>query len=79
MLGQKFSFKNNTIVKFHKAHLILNLLGGSSSSGGSGDQLHVQEDTVFISGMDPIITEQDIAQHFGSIGIIKVNNKAAVQ
>lgn len=32
----------------------------------------VQEDTVFISGMDPNLTEEDIAQHFGAIGVIKV-------
>lgn len=34
----------------------------------------VQEDTVFISGMDPNLTEEDIAQHFGAIGVIKVSN-----
>lgn len=32
----------------------------------------VQEDTVFVSGIDPSFTEEDIAQHFGSIGVIKV-------
>lgn len=32
----------------------------------------VQEDTVFVSGMDPEFTEEDIAQHFGAIGVIKV-------
>lgn len=31
-----------------------------------------QEDTVFVAGMDPSITEDDIAGHFGSIGVIKV-------
>lgn len=32
----------------------------------------VQEDTVFISGMDPNLNEEDIAAHFGAIGVIKV-------
>lgn len=32
----------------------------------------VQEDTVFVSGMDSDINEDDIANHFGAIGIIKV-------
>lgn len=31
-----------------------------------------QEDTIFISGMDSGATEDDIARHFGAIGIIKV-------
>lgn len=32
----------------------------------------VQEDTVFVSGMDPDANEEDIAEHFGAIGLIKV-------
>lgn len=32
-----------------------------------------QEDTIFVSGMNPQTTEDDIANHFGAIGIIKVN------
>lgn len=32
----------------------------------------VQEDTIFISGMDPDANEEDIADHFGAIGLIKV-------
>lgn len=31
-----------------------------------------QEDTIFIAGMNPSATEEDIATHFGAIGIIKV-------
>lgn len=34
-----------------------------------------QEDTIFVSGMDPETTEDDIANHFGAIGIIKVSAK----
>lgn len=30
-----------------------------------------QEDTIFICGMDPETSEDDIAQHFGAIGVIK--------
>ena len=32
----------------------------------------VQEDTIFISGMDPSISEEEICEHFGAIGVIKV-------
>lgn len=32
----------------------------------------VQDDTVFVSGMDPDVTESEINDHFGAIGIIKV-------
>lgn len=75
LIDQGFDFKNK-IVPFKKSNLFHNLPGGSSGSSGSGDQLHVQEDTIFISGMDPSISEADIAQHFGSIGIIKVTPKS---
>jgi RNA-binding protein FUS len=33
-----------------------------------------QEDTIFVSGMDATITEEEICQHFGAIGLIKVSN-----
>ncbi|XP_059483859.1 RNA-binding protein cabeza-like isoform X4 [Neocloeon triangulifer] len=49
---------------------------GGAGFGGGGDQLHVQEDTIFISGMTTSISEQDIAQHFGSIGIIKNDKRS---
>lgn len=38
---------------------------------GSGEMI-VQQDTIFVSGMGTDISEEDIAQHFGSIGVIKV-------
>lgn len=41
------------------------------TGGGNGDFV-VQEDTVFVSGMNPDLNEEDIAQHFGAIGVIKV-------
>lgn len=52
---------------------------GSSryDGGGRGDrsrdsELVTQEDTIFVSGMPDHATEDDIKDHFGSIGIIKV-------
>ncbi len=35
-------------------------------------ELITQEDTIFISGMNPRTTEGEIKQHFGAIGLIKV-------
>ncbi|KXZ53901.1 hypothetical protein GPECTOR_6g819 [Gonium pectorale] len=32
-------------------------------------------DTIYVSGLPPNITEQDIAEYFGSIGIIKIDKK----
>ena len=37
-----------------------------------------QEDTVFVSGMSPALTEDDIQQHFGAIGVIKVSTPYVV-
>lgn len=42
-----------------------------SSDTRSGDMI-VQEDTIFISGMNPRTSEGEIKTHFGAIGIIKV-------
>ncbi|ENN75446.1 hypothetical protein HUJ04_001669 [Dendroctonus ponderosae] len=41
---------------------------------GDGN-LVIQHDTVFVSGMDPSFTEDDIADHFGSIGIVKMDRR----
>nr|XP_027209537.1 RNA-binding protein cabeza-like isoform X2 [Penaeus vannamei] len=59
--------------------------GGSYGSsrydgGGRGDrsrdsELVTQEDTIFVSGMPDHATEDDIKDHFGSIGIIKMDRK----
>lgn len=49
------------------------LLAGGYGGGGGGGEMIVQEDTVFISGMDQNLTEEDIAAHFGAIGVIKVS------
>lgn len=45
---------------------------------GGGQPIEtVQEDTIFISGMDPEANEDEIAQHFGAIGIIKIDKKTS--
>lgn len=46
--------------------------GGGGGYGGGGNDYIVQEDTIFVSGMNPTTSEGDIQQHFGAIGIIKV-------
>lgn len=35
----------------------------------------MQEDTIFVSGMADDASEDDVKDHFGSIGIIKVRRK----
>lgn len=44
---------------------------------GDGDMV-TQEDTIFVAGMNPQTTENDIADHFGAIGIIKVRFRSAI-
>lgn len=46
--------------------------GGGGFGGRGGDDYVVQEDTVFVSGMTSATSEEEIQQHFGSIGVIKV-------
>ncbi|XP_048504999.1 RNA-binding protein cabeza-like isoform X3 [Athalia rosae] len=45
--------------------------GYGDRSGGGGEGMVIQEDTIFVSGMDPSVTEDEICEHFGAIGIIK--------
>jgi RNA-binding protein FUS len=46
----------------------------SGGGGGSGsNDMVTQEDTIFVSGMNVETTEEEIATHFGAIGVIKVN------
>lgn len=49
------------------------ITGGYGDRGGGNDGMVTQEDTIFVSGMDPSISEEEICQHFGAIGIIKVS------
>lgn len=45
------------------------------AGGSDGDNdMVVQEDTIFVSGMDTQTTEEEIISHFGAIGIIKVSS-----
>lgn len=45
-------------------------------SGGGGDnEMITQEDTIFVAGMNADASEEDIANHFGAIGLIKVKFK----
>lgn len=50
------------------------ITGGYGDRGGGNDGMVTQEDTIFVSGMDPSISEEEICQHFGAIGIIKVSH-----
>lgn len=50
--------------------------GGPGSGGpsyGTGPDMEVQEDTIFVSNMGTEVTEELLIQHFGSIGVIKVS------
>ncbi|KAH8235775.1 hypothetical protein KR032_007420 [Drosophila birchii] len=49
--------------------------GGGGGGGSSGGDMITQEDTIFVSGMDPNATENDIETHFGAIGIIKKDKR----
>lgn len=45
-------------------------------SGAGGDyQMEVQEDTVYVSGLPPETTVDNLGELFGSIGIIKIDKK----
>lgn len=52
--------------------------GFGGDRGGSGDMV-TQEDTVFIQGMNPSTTEDELCRHFGAIGIIKVSENKHLQ
>lgn len=63
------------IKEFHSGRSINSyyITGGYGDRGGGNDGMVTQEDTIFVSGMDPSISEEEICQHFGAIGIIKVS------
>ena len=49
------------------------MLAGGGGGGRDGDPtIEVQQDTVFVQGLPESVTEDQLASHFGSIGIIKV-------
>ena len=47
--------------------------GGGRGGGGGRDETVMQEDTIFVSGIPTHINEDEIKDHFGAIGLIKVN------
>ncbi|XP_028396669.1 uncharacterized protein LOC114520568 isoform X2 [Dendronephthya gigantea] len=49
--------------------------GGGHSDQGSGAPKEYQDDTIFISGIPPHVTVEEIGNMFGSIGIIKIDKK----
>lgn len=53
-------------------HDFRSIAGGYGDRNSGSDGMVTQEDTIFVSGMDPSISEEEICQHFGAIGIIKV-------
>lgn len=48
--------------------------GGKTGGDSGGDEMVTQEDTIFVSGMNAETNEDEIANHFGAIGIIKVSS-----
>lgn len=60
------NFQRNNFIKYNFFKTIF------SSIYYLTDNLVVQVDTIFISGMSPDLSEDDIAGHFGAIGVIKV-------
>jgi RNA-binding protein FUS len=49
--------------------------GGGGGGGAGGNDMVTQEDTIFVSGMNPDTTEEEMAVHFGAIGVIKVSGR----
>lgn len=46
--------------------------GGGFGGGGGGGGYEDRGDCVFVAGLPPSASEQDIAEFFGAIGIVKV-------
>lgn len=65
MILSSFYVKKLKVVDFNLKYIFV----GGSDSGGD---MITQEDTIFVAGMNTQATEEEIATHFGSIGIIKV-------
>lgn len=45
---------------------------GGGGGGGNDSEVIVQQDTIFVQGMEPSVTMDEIAEFFGVLGIIKV-------
>lgn len=49
--------------------------GGYGGGGGGNDsEVIVQQDTIFVQGMEPSVTTDEIAEFFGVLGIIKARD-----
>jgi len=44
--------------------------------GGQQGDIQIQEDTVFIQGLNEEVTQEQLAMHFGQIGVVKVCHSA---
>ncbi|KAI8381291.1 uncharacterized protein BYT42DRAFT_565996 [Radiomyces spectabilis] len=49
--------------------------GGGRSHDAEGESIHRMEDTVYITNLPQDVTEEKLAAHFGSIGLIKIDKK----
>ncbi|XP_021918776.1 nucleolin-like isoform X6 [Zootermopsis nevadensis] len=60
------------------ALVVAEVAAAAAAAMGYGDRgdMITQEDTVFVSGMNPALTEEDIQQHFGAIGVIKTDRRS---
>lgn len=65
--------KSITYSKSRTSSLQYGSVGACFTGYGDRGDMITQEDTVFVSGMSPAMTEEDIQQHFGAIGVIKVS------
>lgn len=63
----------SSLTRFFSTFLFISYWFGNSEGGDSGNDMITQEDTIFVSGMSPETNEDEIANHFGAIGIIKVS------
>jgi len=66
-------FKTITYYSSYTSFLQYESVGMCFAGYGDRGDMIIQEDTVFVSGMSPALTEEDIQQHFGAIGVIKVS------
>ncbi|XP_055685638.1 uncharacterized protein LOC129791467 [Lutzomyia longipalpis] len=57
-----------------EAAVAVEISGGGGDNRGDSNMI-TQEDTIFVSGMDTSVTEQEIMNHFGAIGVIKKDKK----
>jgi len=71
-------FKTITYCSSNTSFLQCESVGMCFAGYGDRGDMITQEDTVFVSGMSPALTEDDIQQHFGAIGVIKVSTPSVL-